>query len=76
MERKRGLKHPPARVTEKVRKSVKHEPSEIEKMLILLGVLWGIYEMHTFLQMFHGKSVRNRTNNHLKIRENTVQNET
>ena len=35
MEGKRGLKHPPAPATEKVRKSVKREPSEIGKIVIL-----------------------------------------
>ena len=52
MEGKRGLKHPPAPVTEKVRKSVKNKPLEIGKILILPCVLWGIYKSHTFLQMF------------------------
>ena len=52
MEGKRGLKHPPARVTEKVRKSVKNEPSEIGKIVILPSFLLGIYKSHAFLQMF------------------------
>ena len=59
-EGKRSLKHPPARVTEKVTKNVKNEPSEIGKILILPFVLWGIYKSHTFLQMVQRSSKKNR----------------
>ena len=60
MEGKRSLKHPPARVTEKVRKNVKNEPSEIGKMLILQMIVWGIYKSHTFLQMVQRSSKKGR----------------
>ena len=78
MEGKRGLKHLPAGVTEKVRKSVKNEPSEIGKILILSSVLWGIYTSQTLYgwSKDHRKSVENRSKNGWKIRENTVRNET
>ena len=60
MEGKRGLKHLPARVTEKVRKSVKNEPLEIGRILILHAVLWEIYKSHTFLQTVQRSSKKCR----------------
>ena len=76
--RKRGLKHPPARVTEKVRKSVKNEASEIGKILILPLFYKGFIKVTLFYRWSkdHRKSVENRSKNAQKMKENIVRNET
>ena len=78
MEGKRGLKHPPARVTEKVRKSVKNKPSEIGEILILPPVLLGFIKGTLFYRWSkdHRKRVENRPNNYQKMSEIMVRNET
>jgi len=77
MERKWGLKHLPARVTDKGRKSIENCLSEIV-FLILIVVLWGFLKVILFYRWSkdHWKSVQNRSKNCQKMSENMIRNET